>query len=229
MRSSVIVFNQLFIKRKYLESLIESDLERNILRGMSLGEIIVYNDNKIKDIINTNKIQFNIIKNRSGHTIFKDTVNKGNLSEFYNIIKLLLSGEEENYQLAGFLCSLAKEKKYNDFSLTEVILNFLSYISQCKIKKFMILIKDGLNDDSDYKKQILMHSYMSDKVKQLALEKVSEMKSNNNDYHKQLLFVKTLLKFPWISQEETNFFKHKITEKEPSVLFSNASKPTAVL
>jgi len=220
MRSSVIVFNQLFVKRKYLESLIESDLERNILRGMSLGEIIVYNDNKIKEFINTNKIQFNIIKNKSAHTIFKDTVNRGNLSEFYNIIKLLLSGEEENYQLAGFLCSLAKEKKYNDFSLTEVILNFLSYISQCKIKKFMILIKDGLNDDSDYKKQILMHSYMSDKVKQLALEKVSEMKSNNNDYHKQLLFVKTLLKFPWISHEETNFFKHKITEKEPSILFN---------
>jgi len=175
---------------------------------------------KMKKILLLFLFLFNIIKNKSAHTIFKDTVNRGNLSEFYNIIKLLLSGEEENYQLAGFLCSLAKEKKYNDFSLTEVILNFLSYISQCKIKKFMILIKDGLNDDSDYKKQILMHSYMSDKVKQLALEKVSEMKSNNNDYHKQLLFVKTLLKFPWISHEETNFFKHKITEKEPSILFN---------
>jgi len=49
-----------------------------------------------------------------------------------------------------------------------------------------------------------MHGTMPEKVKHIALEKVSEMKSNNNDFHKQLLFVKTLLKFPWISQEETN-------------------------
>jgi endopeptidase La len=220
MRSSVIVFNQLFLKRKHLETLIEGELSRNMLRGMSLGEIIVYDDTKIKDIIHANINKFNIIKNRTAHTIFKDTVNKGNLSEFYSIIKILLSGEEENYQLAGFLCSLAKEKKYNDIYLSDVILTYLSYISQCKIKKFMILIKDVLNDDTDYKKQILIHSNMSDKVKQLALEKVSEMKSNNNDYHKQLLFVKTLLKFPWISDEETNFFKQKLSEKEPKVLFN---------
>jgi endopeptidase La len=219
MRSSVIVFNQLFLKRKHLETLIEGELARNMLRGMSIGEIIVYNDMKIKDSIQANIIKFNIIKNRTAHTIFKDTVNKGNLTEFYSIIKILLSGEEENYQLAGFLCSLAKEKKYNDVSLSDVILTYVSYISQCKIKKFMILIKDVLNDDTDYKKQILIHSYMSDKIKQLALEKVSEMKSNNNDYHKQLLFVKTLLKFPWISQEEINFFKHKLMEKEPKILF----------
>jgi ATP-dependent Lon protease len=61
---------------------------------------------------------------------------------------------------------------------------------------------------------------MPDKIKQLALDKVSEMKSNNNDYHKQLLFVKTLIKFPWISHEETNFFKQKLNEQEPLVLFT---------
>lgn len=82
------------------------------------------------------------------------------------------------------------------------------------------MIKDVTNEDVDYKKQILMHAYMPDKIKQLALEKISEMKSNNNDYHKQLLFVKTLIKFPWISQEETNLFKNKLLEKEPLQLFN---------
>jgi len=219
MRSSVIVFNQLFLKRKYLETLVDGEFSRNLLRGMSIGEIIVYSDVKIKEIIKNNIIKYGIIKNKNPHTIFKETINKGNISEFFNIIKILLAGEEENYQLAGFLCSLAKEKKYNDAYLSDVILHFLSYISQCKIRKFMIAIKDILNDDTDYKKQILMHSYMPDKVKQLALEKVSEMKSNNNDYYKQLLFVKTLLKFPWISQEETNFFKQKLSEKNPNIIF----------
>lgn len=219
MRSSIIVFNQLFVKRKYLETLIDGELAKNMMRGLSLGEIIVYSPEKLKELINGNINKYNIIKIKNPQNIFKDTVNKNNISEFYNTIKILLAGEEENYQLAGFLCSLAKDKKYNDVSLSEVIISYLSYISQCKIRKFMVIIKDISNDDSDYRKQILTHPTMPDKVKLLAMEKVSEMKNNNNDYHKQLLFVKTLIKFPWISQEETDFFKKKILDKSPSVLF----------
>jgi len=221
MRSSIIVFNQLFLKRKHIESMIDGELGKNLMRGLSLGEIIVYSPDKIKDLINANIIKYNIIKYKNPQTIFKETVNKNNISEFYNILKILLAGEEENYQLAGFLCSLAKDKKYNDCSLSDVIISYLSYISQCKIKKFMILIKDISNDDSDYRKQILIHPTMPEKVKLLAIEKVSEMKSNNNDYHKQLLFVKLLIKFPWISPEDSEFFKKKLEERTPKKLFDD--------
>ena len=221
MRSSIITFNQLFLKRKHLETMIENELSRNILRSLSIGEIITYTTEKILNLITNNITKYTNIKNKNPHAIYKDYIGKNNISEFYLIIKILLSGEEENYQLAGFLCSLAKEKKYNDVTLCDAINTYLSYISQCKLKKFMILIKDIKEDDVDYKKQILVHPYMPDKVKQLALEKVSEMKSNNNDYHKQLLFVKLLLKFPWISHEETNMFKQKLLEKEPLLLFND--------
>ena len=223
MRSSIIIFNQLFLKRKQLETLIDNELSKNLLRSLSIGEIITYSSEKIIDLISSNVIKYNVIKSKNPHALFKEYT-KGNISEFYNIIKILLSGEEENYQLAGFLCSLAKERKYNDVTLCDAILTYLSYISQCKIRKFMVLIKDIGLDDSDYRKQILMHSYMPDKIKQLALDKVSEMKSNNNDYHKQLLFVKTLIRFPWISQEETIFFKQKLNQKDPLVLFNEISE-----
>ena len=219
MRSSIIVFNQLFVKRKYLETLIDGELAKNMMRGLTLGEIIVYSPEKLKELIGGNINKYNIIKTKNPQTIFKESVNKNNIGEFYNTIKILLAGEEENYQLAGFLCSLAKDKKYNDISLSEVIISYLSYISQCKVRKFMVMIKDVSNDDNDYRKQILIHQTMPDKVKLLAMEKVSEMKNNNNDYHKQLLFVKTLIKFPWVSQEETDFFKKKIQDKSPIVLF----------
>jgi len=221
MRSSIIVFNQLFLKRKHIESMIDGELGKNLMRGLSLGEIIVYSADKIKELINANIIKYNIIKYKNPQTIFKETVNKNNIGEFYNILKILLAGEEENYQLAGFLCSLAKDKKYNDCSLSDVIISYLSYISQCKIKKFMILIKDISNDDSDYRKQILIHPTMPEKVKLLAIEKVSEMKSNNNDFHKQLLFVKLLIKFPWLSPEDSEFFKKKLEEKTPKKLFED--------
>jgi endopeptidase La len=222
MRSSIIVFNQLFTKRKYLETLIDSELAKNIMRGFSLGEIIVYSPDKILKNINNNVVKYNSIKSKNPHAIYKETYKEKNgLREYFNIIKILLAGEEENYQLAGFLCSIVKDKRYNDINLAEVIISYLSYVSQCKIRKFMVIIKDILNDDTDYKKQILIHSSMPDKIKQLALEKVSEMKSNNNDYHKQLLFVKILLKFPWISNENNNFLKNKynLINKEPSKLF----------
>ncbi len=220
MRSSIITFNQLFIKRKYLETLIDGELAKNIMRGLTIGELITHSPEKIKEIISNNITKYNLIKYKNPHLLFKETVGKGNYQEFYNIIKILLAGEEENYQLAGFLCSLAKDKKYNDYNLSDTIISYLNYISQCKIKKFMVMIKEINNEDTDYKKQIIMHSTMPDKVKQMALEKVTEMKSNNNDYHKQLLFVKTLIKFPWISQEEIDFFKQKVTNKEPSKLFN---------
>jgi endopeptidase La len=221
MRSSIITFNQLFLKRKHLETMIENELSRNILRSLSIGEIITYTSEKILNIINSSITKYSSIKNKNPHALYRDYIGKNNITEFYFIIKILLAGEEENYQLAGFLCSLAKEKKYNDVTLCDAINTFLSYISQCKLKKFMIMIKELNNEDVDYKKQIIMHSYMPDKIKQFALEKVSEMKSNNNDFHKQLLFVKTLLKFPWISQEETNLFKQKLAEKEPALLFND--------
>jgi endopeptidase La len=220
MRSSIIIFNQLYVKRKYLETLIDNELSRNMLRSLSIGEVITYSTEKILDLIINNITKYSNIKSKNPHVLYKEYINKNNISELYNIIKILLAGEEENYQLAGYLCSLAKEKKYNDTNLSDAMYMYLSYISQCKLKKYMIMIKDTNNEDVDYKKQVLTHSYMPDKIKQYALEKISEMKSNNNDYHKQLLFVKTLLKFPWISQEETNLFKEKLLEKEPLILFN---------
>jgi len=220
MRSSIIIFNQLYVKRKYLETLIDNELSRNMLRSLSIGEVITYSTEKILDLIINNITKYSNIKSKNPHVLYKEYINKNNISELYNIIKILLAGEEENYQLAGYLCSLAKEKKYNDTNLSDAMYMYLSYISQCKLKKYMIMIKDTNNEDVDYKKQVLTHSYMPDKIKQYALEKISEMKSNNNDYHKQLLFVKILLKFPWISQEETNLFKEKLLEKEPLILFN---------
>ena len=108
-------------------------------------------------------IKYSNIKNKNPHALYKEYVVKGNIVEFYNIIKILLAGEEENYQLAGFLCSLSKEKKYNEVSLYDIIITFLSYISQCKVRKFMVLLKDMVSDDVDYKKQILI-SWIGEKA-----------------------------------------------------------------
>lgn len=110
MRSSIITFNQLFLKRKHLETLIENELSRNILRSLSIGEIISYTTDKILTLITNSITKYGNIKSKNPHAIYKEYMVKNNIIEFYSIIKILLAGEEENYQLAGFLCSLAKKK-----------------------------------------------------------------------------------------------------------------------
>ena len=61
-------------------------------------------------------------------------------------------------------------------------------------------------DDVDLKKQIVVCQNMPGSVKRAAFEKIDEMKSANSDYHKQLLYVRTLLNFPWPSTNEDTFF-----------------------
>ena len=46
---------------------------------------------------------------------------------------------------------------------------------------------------------------MSSNIKTLAIEKINEMKLNNNDYYKQFLYVKTLLNFPWPDPNDSLF------------------------
>jgi hypothetical protein len=89
MRSSIIIFNQLFLKRKQLESVIDGELSKNILRSLSIGEIITYSSEKIIDIITNNISKYNAIKNKNPHALFKENI-KNNYSDFYNIIKILL-------------------------------------------------------------------------------------------------------------------------------------------
>jgi ATP-dependent Lon protease len=87
-------------------------------------------------------------------------------------------------------------------------------ISQIKLKKNISTMKDELKkiksislDDIDFKKQILSIKNMPIGIKALALEKVEEMKLSNNEYYKQLQYVKTLIKFPWPSVNDDVIFE----------------------
>jgi ATP-dependent Lon protease len=88
-------------------------------------------------------------------------------------------------------------------------------MSQLRLKKINMTLKDDQkvnfsSPDTDYKKQIIHSKYMPEIVKQFALEKVAEMKLNNNDYYKQLMYVKTIINFPWSNPDDTHFFKNKL-------------------
>jgi ATP-dependent Lon protease len=61
-------------------------------------------------------------------------------------------------------------------------------------------------EDVDLKKQVMMNRSMPPKVKRCALEKLNEMKAGNSEYYKQLLYVKTLIDYPWTGDNDGDIF-----------------------
>ena len=123
-------------------------------------------------------------------------------------------GSEENINVAGLLFGLTKDKKNGSEFVSNIIYKNLNHISQIKLRKAPINIKNEVDkiksitiDDIDIKTQVAMAKNMPVTVKRSCLEKIEEMKSSNNEYHKQLLYVKTLLNYPWPSDEENVMFE----------------------
>jgi ATP-dependent Lon protease len=149
---------------------------------------------------------------------------KKNINDMFNIIYLLLLGNDENSDLASLLIGLVKEKKNIQNELHDHIYNNLTYFLQVKIKKGNNNIKNEVNklksltsEDVDYKKQLITNKFIPDNVKSLTLEKVEEMKSFNNEYYKQLTFVKNIVQFPWSSNNDNSLYKKLKNNKKESI------------
>jgi endopeptidase La len=78
-----------------------------------------------------------------------------------------------------------------------------------------------LNTDVDYKKQLIINKNINPLIRAITLEKIEEMKSFNNEYYKQLNFVKHILNFPWPSLSDNVFFQSINTNSEKSTIYLN--------
>jgi len=225
-KTSQITNINLYNKRKHVEMIIDEldeceskSFKLNILKYSRLSDIITLSISDYIKYIDELYLKYINICNKTITQIFKDFIDKqNNASDIYYIIRLLLLGDENSINLAGMIFNLLKEKKSLQ-NICDVIYNNLSFMSQLRLKKINMTLKDsvtinsGTSSDTDYKKQITHSKYMPDSVKQFALEKVAEMKLNNNDYYKQLMYVKTIINFPWTNPDDINFFKNKLITK----------------
>ena len=149
-------------------------------------------------------------------TIMKDFVSKSNnFKKMFDIIFLLLLGSAESVDIANLLLGLIKGKKFNAQNIYTLIINNLSFNLQIKLKKTQNHMKQEIErlkelsyEDIDYKKQLLANRNIPDNIKTLTLEKIQEMKLYNNEYYKQLTFVKHILNFPWSSQNDELFYRN---------------------
>jgi len=214
-RTSQICYSFIYQKKKQLEETLASinspneKFKKIYIKNLSIGDILSLNEddftNQFEEDVtryaHLTKLSFiNLMKEFTKDT--EDMIT--NFRNMFKIIKLLLMGSDDNINIAGLLFGLTKDKKIATESISNLIYKNLNFVSQIKLRKTSINIKNELDkiklitiDDIDLKKQIITCKNMPPAVKKVAMEKIEEMKTSSNEYYKQMLYVKTLINFPW--------------------------------
>lgn len=222
-------YKNILIKKNLIESkLSESDkFKKKYLKYCSIQELITLSVEKFISHLDIKYKKFNEINNKSFPSLMKDFIGKNmNLLNWYEIIKLLLLGSDENINVAGSLFSLLKDKKTNISVVPDIIYDNLVFCNQMKLKKINQTLKielDKLNElnfeSIDLKKELARSTHIPLYIRSLAMEKINEMKLNNNDYNKQLTYVKTILQFPWPSINDDNIFQTLHNSNKEAIKF----------
>jgi hypothetical protein len=130
--------------------------------------------------------------------IMKEFVNQENIKNMYDIIFLLLLGNDDSIDIAGLLIGLIKEKKNNKnqqttTNLFDYMYDNMTYYIQSKIKKSNINIKNSIEklksiniDEVDYKKQLIINKNIPENVKVMVLEKIDEIDANRKNSKERL-------------------------------------------
>jgi endopeptidase La len=202
------------LNRSDQKNKIDSKFVKKFIRYDYLGNIYCMNVKQYIDHINTAYTHYIEATSASFVNVMKDFISKGSdIKNMYESIFLLLLGNDDNIDIAGLLLGLIKDKKNNSMILYNLICSRIPYYLLVKIKKSNQNIKSEVDklktlttDDVDYKKQLIVNKNIPQNVKSLVLEKIEEMKSFNNEYYKQLTYVKHVLNYPWTSSKDDMFF-----------------------
>jgi endopeptidase La len=214
-------------KEKVMENESLNDkFSKQYMKYCPMYDIIGLNDNEFAEKIKDDYMKYrDVIKYTNVNTI-KNFV-KSDMTTMFNMIKLLLiGGSDANIRGAGLVFQLSKDRKIEGQIASNVFYRNLSHFHQNKLRKSHQTLQEELKkirkltiDDIDLKGQVSMCANMPLVVKKVALDKIEEMKSSNNEYYKQLLYVRTLLGFPWTSDEDDVFFKNMSSNLKESGKF----------
>jgi endopeptidase La len=202
--------NKSNVLNKVDNKMIDPNFIKKFIRYDYLGNIYSMNAKDYIKYIEESYQKFNEISKSTFINIMKKFISKeSDFQLMFEYIFLLLLGSTDNADVAGLLLGLTKEKKTNSQYIYNYLNQRLPYYLLVKIKKSHNNIKLDLDkikslsiDDIDYKKQLVINKNIPSSVKTITLEKIEEMKATNNEYYKQLTFVKHILNFPWSSQND---------------------------
>jgi len=230
-----------YIKKKLEEINIIRDLydgnelkfvERYI-KNIKMAEILTLNKQELIRKINSEYNRLKELENMGITKLIKTfTKSTNNIEEsilnMYNIIKILLLGENNSNLLASLLYNLLKDKKNNLDNISDIIYNNMTIDNQKKLKKSIInmnlyldKIKLITSNEVDLKKKILLSKNLPENAKKICLERLEELKNSNNETYKIKVYINTLLDFPWLSEDDDNLFRNLSNNNENSINFLN--------
>ena len=141
---SQIKYNFIYKKKKKIINLLTNKNINKLfvteyLRNKNIKYLLLLSINEYASIIENNYNKFIELNNSSFMNIVKIFINKDqNIENMYNIIALLLIGNNESQDQAGLLFTLIKEKKYGSIYLSEYIYRNLTNNLQIKLNKIQI-------------------------------------------------------------------------------------------
>ena len=216
-------YEYIYIRKKEIDKMIPENMKfkKKYLKYCSVHELITIPKDDFCKYLTDKQVKYDKINNKPFPSLMKDFIGKTmDLLNWFETIKLLLLGSDENINVAGSLFSLLKDKKTNISLVPDIIYDNLVFCNQMKLKKINQTLKieldklSELNYESiDFKKELARSTQIPTYVRALAMEKYNEMKLNNNDYNKQLTYVKTVLSFPWNNDDDNNKFHRYNTNR----------------
>ena len=220
-KTSQLYYNHIYNKKKEINEIIKkknytkNKFIKNFIKYIDIKYLICNTTNEIINYIETNyKLYMHLMESNFINIMKLFIAEETTIYKMHQMIYLLLLDGGDKEDIGGLLYGLTKEKKLNSTTIANLIFNNLNYFFQSKLKETkenlktaLIKFKSNVNTDINYKKQLLINKNIPNNIKQLALEKIEEMKMNNNEYYKQLIYVKYLVKFPWPSPTDNLFFQ----------------------
>lgn len=235
-----IANKEIYAKKKEIEKAIKTtkynyitaDFKKKYLKYIIINDLLAYSVAEYIEKIVSDFNTFISLCNQSFMTLMKKFVKKDNtIYNMYNTIRLLLFGSNDSVNIAGLLFSLLKENSLGTCNIAEIIYNALNFDLKIKLKLVKTNLKEELDkvknlsiDDIDYKKQLLCLKDVPLKVKALTNEKIDELSLNNNEYYKQLTYVKCILQYPWSCNEDDAFYSNLQKNKKERIKFLENAK-----
>ena len=213
------------IEEEIEKNKIDKNFSKKFIRHDYLGNYYTYSSSEYYTHVKKYYEKFIELSSTSFLTIMKEFLSESSdMKNMFDIVFLLLLGNDETVDIAGLLLGLTKEKKTNSPNIFNLINNNLSFSLQIKLKKSQNSIKQELDrlkglssNDIDYKKQLVSNKNIPNNVKILTLEKIQEMKLFNNEYYKQLTFVKHIMNYPWSSSNDDLFYESFKSDTKKSI------------
>jgi ATP-dependent Lon protease len=211
-----------------------SNFYKNYIDNCNLSEILfVTKWEKYLEKLETAYIKLNnmtqdqLLYNNIDTGIRSEKISNTNFSEsVYKTIKLLLLGSEEFINIASVIYNNNKDP---------YILNLLSHNSSSKLLKSYNRIKSGKDSKKiNLKKLLVASTTMPDNIKQLVNDQIGDLKNINNDVYKQQYYIKTLINYPWVDNNDkinllNTYFLQKISTEMNNKTFGQHKAKEAII